>query len=217
MLRKIRGIRRGRNCPPKQIVLGDKTLKWLEKSFGDAPRANTASGSRCTAAARRPRRKTTATGGLFWALRISARRHQRCPARTRERLGHVACAVGGRLFDRLIADIVLQRDVDPKQIYLIGYSAGGDGVYQFAPRLADHFAAAAMCAGHPNHTTPGAAQSAVLSSTWAGTTRPTIAMWSCANSAPRWTCCKRPIQRVISIASRFFPACRTTCRGAKPK
>jgi pimeloyl-ACP methyl ester carboxylesterase len=58
------------------------------------------------------------------------------------------------LFDRLIADFVLQRDVDPNQIYLIGYSAGGDGVYQLAPRLADHFAAAAMCAGHPNKTTP---------------------------------------------------------------
>ena len=37
---------------------------------------------------------------------------------------------------------------------LIGYSAGGDGVYQLAPRLSDRFAAAAMCAGHPNEVTP---------------------------------------------------------------
>jgi dienelactone hydrolase len=58
------------------------------------------------------------------------------------------------LFDRLIADYVLLRGVDPGRIYLIGYSAGGDGVYQLAPRLADRFAAAAMCAGHPNETTP---------------------------------------------------------------
>src|SRR5439155_21348514 len=56
--------------------------------------------------------------------------------------------------DRLIADFVLRRDVDPNQVYIIGYSAGGDGVYQLAPRLADRFAAAGMCAGHPNEVTP---------------------------------------------------------------
>jgi pimeloyl-ACP methyl ester carboxylesterase len=58
------------------------------------------------------------------------------------------------LFDRLIADMVLQRGVDPNHVYLIGYSAGGDGVYQLAPRLADRFAAAGMCAGHQNDVTP---------------------------------------------------------------
>jgi hypothetical protein len=36
----------------------------------------------------------------------------------------------------------------------MGYSAGGDGVYQLAPRLADRLAAAAMMAGHPNETSP---------------------------------------------------------------
>jgi hypothetical protein len=36
----------------------------------------------------------------------------------------------------------------------MGYSAGGDGVYQLAPRMADRFAAAAMMAGHPNETSP---------------------------------------------------------------
>jgi hypothetical protein len=35
-------------------------------------------------------------------------------------------------------------------VYLLGYSAGGDGVWQLAPRMADRFAAAAMMAGHPN-------------------------------------------------------------------
>jgi len=44
--------------------------------------------------------------------------------------------------------------VDPNRIYLMGYSAGGDGVYQLAPRMADRFAAAAMMAGHPNETSP---------------------------------------------------------------
>ena len=58
------------------------------------------------------------------------------------------------LFDRLIADFVTLHGVDPDRIYLMGYSAGGDGVYQLAPRMADRFAAAAMMAGHPNETRP---------------------------------------------------------------
>jgi hypothetical protein len=39
-------------------------------------------------------------------------------------------------------------------VYLMGYSAGGDGVYQLAPRMADRFAAVAMMAGHPNEAQP---------------------------------------------------------------
>ena len=54
----------------------------------------------------------------------------------------------------LIADLVVFEDVNPDRVYLMGYSAGGDGVYQLAPRMADRFAAAAMMAGHPNETSP---------------------------------------------------------------
>ncbi len=59
-----------------------------------------------------------------------------------------------RLFDRLIEDLIVFEDVDPNRIYLMGYSAGGDGVYQLAPRMADRWAAASMMAGHPNETSP---------------------------------------------------------------
>ena len=59
-----------------------------------------------------------------------------------------------RFFDRLIADMILFEDVDSDRVYLMGYSAGGDGVYQLAPRMADRFAAASMMAGHPNETSP---------------------------------------------------------------
>lgn len=59
-----------------------------------------------------------------------------------------------RLFDRLIESAVIVWGVDPDRVYLTGYSAGGDGVYQLAPRMADRFAAAAMMAGHPNNATP---------------------------------------------------------------
>jgi len=58
------------------------------------------------------------------------------------------------LFDRLIGTFVATRGVDPDRVYLMGYSAGGDGVYQLAPRMADRFAAASMMAGHPNETQP---------------------------------------------------------------
>jgi poly(3-hydroxybutyrate) depolymerase len=55
-----------------------------------------------------------------------------------------------RLFNRLIEDLIVLEDVNPDRIYLLGYSAGGDGVYQLGPRMADYWAGAAMMAGHPN-------------------------------------------------------------------
>jgi len=58
------------------------------------------------------------------------------------------------LFDRLIENFIVLHEVNPNRVYLMGYSAGGDGVYQLAPRMADRFAAAAMMAGHPNETSP---------------------------------------------------------------
>ena len=54
------------------------------------------------------------------------------------------------LFTRLIEDLIVFEDVDPDRVYVMGYSAGGDGVYQLAPRMADSWAAAGMMAGHPN-------------------------------------------------------------------
>jgi hypothetical protein len=58
------------------------------------------------------------------------------------------------LFDRLIETAVVLGEVDPNRVYIMGYSAGGDGVYQLAPRMADRLAAAAMMAGHPNDASP---------------------------------------------------------------
>jgi len=58
------------------------------------------------------------------------------------------------LFDRMIETYIATRGVDPDRVYLMGYSAGGDGVYQLAPRMADRFGAASMMAGHPNDAKP---------------------------------------------------------------
>lgn len=55
--------------------------------------------------------------------------------------------------DQLMAEIIkgeiVMDDVNPDKVYIMGYSAGGDGAFQLGPRLADHWAAVAMMAGHP--------------------------------------------------------------------
>jgi dienelactone hydrolase len=58
------------------------------------------------------------------------------------------------LYTRLIENLVAIEDVNPNRVFITGYSAGGDGVFQLAPRMADQLAAAAMMAGHPNETKP---------------------------------------------------------------
>ena len=55
-----------------------------------------------------------------------------------------------KFYDRLITNLIVSEDVNPNRVYILGYSAGGDGVYQLGPRLSDRLAAAAMMAGHPN-------------------------------------------------------------------
>lgn len=35
-----------------------------------------------------------------------------------------------RVFARLIENMIVLHDVNPNRIYVLGYSAGGDGVYQ---------------------------------------------------------------------------------------
>ncbi|WP_316834940.1 hypothetical protein [Pedobacter nutrimenti] len=52
-------------------------------------------------------------------------------------------------FEQLIKDAIIMEDVNPNKVYIMGYSAGGDGTFQLAPRMADYWAAASMMAGHP--------------------------------------------------------------------
>lgn len=53
------------------------------------------------------------------------------------------------LYDRLIENMILFENVNPNRVYIMGFSAGGDGVYRIAPKMADRWAAASMSAGHP--------------------------------------------------------------------
>ena len=54
-----------------------------------------------------------------------------------------------KFYETIIQLAVTFWNVNPNKVYLMGYSAGGDGVWRLAPRMADHWAAASMMAGHP--------------------------------------------------------------------
>jgi hypothetical protein len=154
-IKKARTTSAAEEVAAKRIAIGDKSLKWMEQTFGDAP-----DGRHSLWITMHGGGQGTEEGndrnwqGYFGRYEFppgSINVAPRAPANTWD-MWHVKWV--DDLFDRLIAEMVLQRGVDPNQVYLIGYSAGGDGVYQLAPRLADRFAAAAMCAGHPNEVTP---------------------------------------------------------------
>lgn len=57
------------------------------------------------------------------------------------------------LYEKLIESAILFDNVNPNRIYFLGFSAGGDGVYQVIPRMPERFAAANMSAGHNNWIT----------------------------------------------------------------
>ena len=51
---------------------------------------------------------------------------------------------------RLIEDYIIFRSVDPNRVYLMGFSAGGDGAYQLSERIPHLLAACSPQGGHPN-------------------------------------------------------------------
>ncbi|MCQ2821709.1 MAG: hypothetical protein MJ252_31000 [archaeon] len=53
-------------------------------------------------------------------------------------------------YARLIEDFIIFYDVNPNKVYLIGFSAGGDGTYQVVERIPHLLAACSPQAGHPN-------------------------------------------------------------------
>lgn len=134
----------------KTLTEGGRTLRWMDRTFGEAP----------------------TDGRSLW---ISLHGGGNAPPRVNERqwqnqIGLYEPAEGiylapraptdtwnlwheahiDPIFQRLIDNHVALAGVNPNKVYLLGYSAGGDGVWQVAPRMADRFAAAAMMAGHPN-------------------------------------------------------------------
>lgn len=134
----------------KSFTMGDKTMRWLEKTFGDAPVDGRSLWISMHGGGEAPEQVNTQQcqnqirlyqpeEGIYVAPRAPTDKwnmwHQ----------DHI-----DPMFAHLIESMVALRGVNPDKVYLMGYSAGGDGVWQLAPRMADRYAAAAMMAGHPN-------------------------------------------------------------------
>ena len=138
----------------KRIELGKQTLRFDYKIFGKMP----AKGRSLYISMHGGGGTTQAVNDQQWENQKRLYRPKegvylapRAPTNTWNlwHQGHI-----DPLFDRLISNLIVFEQVDPDRVYLMGYSAGGDGVYQLAPRMADRWAAAAMMAGHPNEASP---------------------------------------------------------------
>jgi predicted esterase len=134
----------------KSITHGDKTMRWLEKTYGEAPPDGRSLWISMHGGGEAP----TRINDQQWQNQIRLYRPEegiylapRAPT-DKWNLWHQEHI--DPMFARLIESMVALRGVNPDKIHLMGYSAGGDGVWQLAPRMADRFAAAAMMAGHPN-------------------------------------------------------------------
>lgn len=138
----------------KSIRSEGRTLRWLEQRFGDKP----AAGWNLFISLHGGGGAPAYVNDQQWGNQIRLYRHPgsifvapRAPT-DNWNLWHEGHVDG--LLDRLIAAAVVTQGVNPDRVYLLGYSAGGDGAYQLGPRMADRFAAAAMMAGHPNEASP---------------------------------------------------------------
>lgn len=134
----------------KTISFEGKTMRWLEKTSGETP----AGGHSLWISMHGGGNAPTALNDQQWKNQFQLYDPAegiyvapRAPTDTWN-LWHEAHI--DPMFARLIEDYVALRGVNPDKVYLMGYSAGGDGVWQLAPRMADRFAAVSMMAGHPN-------------------------------------------------------------------
>lgn len=143
---------RAEELEEKSITIGDHTMKWLEKTFGEEPEDGRSLWISMHGGGGAPPR----VNEQQWKNQIKLYQPEegiylapRAPTDTWNmwHQGHI-----DPLFARLIENMVALRGVNPDKVYLMGYSAGGDGVWQVAPRMADRFAAASMMAGHPNES-----------------------------------------------------------------
>jgi poly(3-hydroxybutyrate) depolymerase len=139
----------------KKITLGEYSMKWMEKTFGDAPSGKHSLWITLHGGGQ----ATTEENDLNWKgyygrYEFPPGSINAAPRAPVDAWNMWFVKPVDDLLERMIADMVIERGVDPNQVYLIGYSAGGDGVYQLAPRLADRLASATMCAGHPNQSSP---------------------------------------------------------------
>ena len=134
----------------KSFTMGDMTMRWLEKTFGEAPADGRSLWISMHGGGEAPEQVNTQQ----WQNQIRLYQPEEgiyiAPRAPTDKWNMWHQEHIDPMFAHLIESMVALRGVNPDKVYLMGYSAGGDGVWQLAPRMADHFAAAAMMAGHPN-------------------------------------------------------------------
>jgi predicted esterase len=142
--------KRAAELEAKSITIGQHTMKWMDKTYGDEPADGRSLWISMHGGGEAPHEVNEGQ----WHNQIKLYQPKegiylapRAPTNTWNmwHQDHI-----DPLFSRLIENMVALKNVNPNKIYLMGYSAGGDGVWQLAPRIADQFAAASMMAGHPN-------------------------------------------------------------------
>ncbi len=134
----------------KSFTMGDKTMRWLEKTFGDTPADGRSLWISMHGGGEAPEQVNTQQ----WQNQIRLYQPEEgiyiAPRAPTDKWNMWHQEHIDPMFAHLIESMVALRGVNPDKVYLMGYSAGGDGVWQVAPRMADRYAAAAMMAGHPN-------------------------------------------------------------------
>lgn len=138
----------------REIVEGEHTLKFAYKLFGEEPAGGRSLYISMHGGGGAPERVNTRqwkNQQQLYEPREGVYLAPRAPTDTWNmwHRPHV-----DSLFTRLIENLIVFENVNPDRVYLMGYSAGGDGAFQLAPRMADRWAAAAMMAGHPGDASP---------------------------------------------------------------
>lgn len=147
-------LERAKEMEERSITIGDKVMPFWFKTFGEAP-----------ATGRSLFISMHGGGGAPARVNDQQYENQKRLYQPKEGIYLVPRAPTNawnlwhqahidKFFERLITNMIVFENVNPDRVYIMGYSAGGDGVYQLAPRMADRWAAAAMMAGHPNETKP---------------------------------------------------------------
>ena len=142
-------VQRKQEFEEKVVKHGSKTMRYEFKTYGDVPKGGHSLYISMHGGGGAPAR----VNDQQWGNQIKLYRPKegiyvapRAPTNTWN-LWHQSHI--DPMFDQLIADFITFKQINPNRVYIMGYSAGGDGTYQLAPRMADRWAGAAMMAGHP--------------------------------------------------------------------